>query len=123
VRQELSCAVVDDFFAWLNVQVARVWRKSDFGEAMAYVLRRQNRFRLSLEDGLIDIDPNLVENAIRSPAVNRRHVLFFGPGQPDVSLRDTEGPPSSLRRWPVRVSLGGTPSVRRTPSATADSAR
>lgn len=28
--------------------------------------------------GRIDIDPNLVENAIRSPAMNRRNGLFAG---------------------------------------------
>ena len=31
-----------------------------------------------LDDGHIDIDSNLVENAIRSPAMNRRNALFAG---------------------------------------------
>ena len=78
VRQELSRPLVDDFFTWLAAQAARVSRKSDLGEAMAYMLRRQDGFQLFLDDGHIDIDSNLVENAIRSPAMNRRNALFAG---------------------------------------------
>lgn len=68
VRQNLSRPLVDEFFTWLTAQAARVSRKSDLGEAMAYMLRRQEGFRLFLDDGRVDIDSNLVENAIRRPA-------------------------------------------------------
>jgi transposase len=78
VRQELSRPLVDAFFSWLTAQAARVSRKSDLGEAMAYMLRRQDGFRVFLDDGHVDIDSNLVENAIRSPAMNRRNALFAG---------------------------------------------
>jgi transposase len=78
VRQELSRPLVDEFFTWLKAQAARVSRKSDLGEAMAYMLKRQDGFRLFLDDGRVDIDSNLVENAIRSPAMNRRNALFAG---------------------------------------------
>ncbi len=78
VRQEQSRPLVDDFFAWLSAQAARVSRKSDLGKALAYMLKRQNGFRLFLEDGRVDMDSNLVENAIRSPAMNRRNALFAG---------------------------------------------
>ena len=78
VRQNLSRPLVDEFFTWLTAQAARVSRKSDLGEAMAYMLKRQAGFRLFLDDGRVDIDSNLVENAIRSPAMNRRNALFAG---------------------------------------------
>jgi transposase len=78
VRQNLSRPYVDEFFTWLAAQAARVSRKSDLGVAMAYMLRRQDGFRLFLDDGCVDIDSNLVENAIRSPAMNRRNALFAG---------------------------------------------
>jgi transposase len=42
------------------------------------MLKRQDGFRLFLDDGRVDIDSNLVENAIRSPAMNRRNALFAG---------------------------------------------
>lgn len=95
VRQELSRPLVDEFFIWLAAQAARVSRKSDLGEAMAYMLRRQDGFRLFLDDGRVDIDSNLVENAIRSPAMNRRNALFAG--------HDEGG-----RNWARFASLIGT---------------
>ena len=95
VRQELSLPLVDEFFAWLTAQAKRVSRKSDLGEAMAYMLKRQNGFRLFLEDGRVDMDSNLVENAIRSPAMNRRNALFAG--------HDEGG-----RNWARFASLIGT---------------
>jgi len=95
VRQELSRRLVDEFFTWLKAQAARVSRKSDLGEALAYMLKRQDGFRLFLDDGRVDIDPNLVENAIRSPAMNRRNALFAG--------HDEGG-----RNWARFASLIGT---------------
>jgi transposase len=78
VRHELSRPLVDQFFAWLAAQAARVSRKSELGIALSYMLRRQDGFRLFLDDGHVDMDSNLVENAIRSPAMNRRNALFAG---------------------------------------------
>ncbi|CUH39859.1 Transposase [Jannaschia seosinensis] len=78
VRQNLSRPLVDEFFTWLAAQAARISRKSELGEALAYMLRRQDGFRLFLDDGRVDMDSNLVENAIRSPAMNRRNALFAG---------------------------------------------
>jgi hypothetical protein len=46
-------------------------------------------------DGRVDIDSNLVENAIRSPAMNRRNALFAG--------HDEGG-----RNWARFASLIGT---------------
>ena len=95
VRQEMSRPLVDEFFTWLKAQAARVSRKSDLGVAMAYMLKRQDGFRLFLDDGRVDIDSNLVENAIRSPAMNRRNALFAG--------HDEGG-----RNWARFASLIGT---------------
>ena len=78
VRQEQSRPLVDTFFAWLGAQADRVSRKSELGKALAYMLRRQDGFCLFLEDGHVDMDSNLVENAIRSPAMTRRNTLFAG---------------------------------------------
>ncbi|MFM2278177.1 MAG: hypothetical protein RLZZ444_408 [Pseudomonadota bacterium] len=95
VRQDLSLPLVDEFFTWLAAQAARVSRKSDLGIALAYMLKRQDGFRLFLDDGCVDIDSNLVENAIRRPAMNRRNALFAG--------HDEGG-----RNWARFASLIGT---------------
>ena len=73
----------------------RISRKSDLGKALAYMLRRQTGFRLFLEDGRVDMDSNRVENAIHSPAMNRRNALFAG--------HDEGG-----RNWARFTSLIGT---------------
>ena len=44
-RQTLSLPLTDAFFIWLSAQSKRISRKSDLGEAMAYMLRRQDGFR------------------------------------------------------------------------------
>ena len=62
---------------------------------MTYMLKRNDGFRLFLEDGRVDIDSNLLENAIRSPAMNRRNCLFAG--------HDEGG-----RKWARFASLIGT---------------
>lgn len=95
VRQDLSLPLVDAFFTWISAQAARVSRKSDLGKALAYMLTRQGGFRLFLDDGHVDIDSNLVENAIRRPAMNRRNALFAG--------HDEGG-----RNWARFASLIGT---------------
>ena len=61
VRQEMSRPLVDEFFTWLKAPAARVSRRSDLGEAMTYMLKRQDGFRLFLDDGRVDIDSNRVE--------------------------------------------------------------
>ena len=95
VRQEKSLPLVDKFFNWLKAQAERISRKSDLGVAIAYMLKRQDGFRLFLDDGRVDMDSNLVENAIRSPAMNRRNSLFAG--------HDEGG-----RNWARFASLIGT---------------
>jgi transposase len=95
IRQDRSRPLVDAFFKWLEAQAARVSRKSELGKAMAYMLKRQHGFGLFLEGGHVDMDSNLVENAIRSPAMNRRNALFAG--------HDEGG-----RNWARFASLIGT---------------
>jgi len=63
VRQNLSRPLVDEFFTWLAAQAKRVSRKSELGEAMAYMLKRLDGFTLFLDDGRVDIDSNLLEAA------------------------------------------------------------
>lgn len=95
VRQRLSRPLVDELFAWLSAQSMRVSRKSTIGEAINYVLRRQSGLQLFLDDGHVDMDSNLVENAIRTPAMTRNNAPFAG--------HDEGG-----RAWARYASLIGT---------------
>jgi len=50
--------------------------KFDLGVAIIDTLKRQDSIRLFPADVCVDIDSSLVENAIRSPAMNRRSAVF-----------------------------------------------
>ena len=52
--------------------------KSPIGLAIRYILRRKAAFEVYLSNGQLEIDNNLVENAIRPVAVGRKNYLFAG---------------------------------------------
>jgi hypothetical protein len=52
--------------------------KSPLGKALSHCLGRMPELKVYLEDGRLEIDNNLVENAIRPTAVGKKNHLFFG---------------------------------------------
>ena len=52
--------------------------QSLMGKAIAYALNQWSSLQLFLEDGRLEIDNNLVENAIRPTAIGKKNWLFFG---------------------------------------------
>jgi transposase len=52
--------------------------QSLMGKAIDYALRQWSSLHLFLEDGRLEIDNNLVENAIRPSAVGKKNWLFIG---------------------------------------------
>ena len=52
--------------------------QSLMGKAIDYALRQWSSLQLFLEDGRLEIDNNLVENAIRPSAVGKKNWLFIG---------------------------------------------
>ena len=52
--------------------------QSLMGKAIAYALGQWHSLQLFLEDGRLEIDNNLVENAIRPSAVGKKNWLFIG---------------------------------------------
>jgi transposase len=71
VRHEHSRPVVDDLRTWLDAQLGKVSRRARIAEAIRYALKLWSGLRLFLDDGRIEIDPNVVERAIR-PIANTR---------------------------------------------------
>lgn len=57
---------------------ARYLPKSALGKAIAYALGQWPRMELWLKDGQIEIDNNMVENAIRPTAIGKKNWMFFG---------------------------------------------
>ena len=78
LRQELSRPVFDELHDYLKTQYLQVLPKSAIGKAIAYSLNRWEKLEQFLLDGKIEIDNNLVENAIRPVALGRKNYLFAG---------------------------------------------
>jgi hypothetical protein len=55
------------------------------GQAIDYTLKRWEALIRFVEDGTLEIDNNLIENAIRPSALGKRNFLFFG--HPDAGER------------------------------------
>ena len=56
----------------------RILPKSKLGKAIKYALRQWPRLELYLTDGRVEIDNNLVENAIRPTKLGAKNWLFLG---------------------------------------------
>jgi len=52
--------------------------QSDIGKALTYMLERWTGLEVYLYDGQLEIDNNLIENAIRPVALGRKNYLFAG---------------------------------------------
>lgn len=55
--------------------------QSSLGQAISYALGQWESLAVYLQDGTIEIDNNLVENAIRPTALGKKNWLFFGDAQ------------------------------------------
>lgn len=76
VRQEESKPVLEIFRKWLNDHLGQVPPKSQLGMALHYAHAEWEFLIRYLEDGRLEIDNNMVENAIRPFAVGRKNWLF-----------------------------------------------
>ena len=77
-RQRNSTVVMDVIKKWLVAESQNVLPKSPIGKAITYMLNQWPRLEKYLEDGQLEIDNNLVENAIRPIALGRKNYLFAG---------------------------------------------
>jgi transposase len=76
VRQTKSRPLVEDLFAWFEMQLARLPRASPTAEAIRYALNHRDGLVRFLEDGRIELDTNTVERAIRPLVLSRKNALF-----------------------------------------------
>jgi transposase len=78
LRQEKAPHIMKEIKAWLNIECLVVLPKSALGKAIQYILNQWDRLQVYLTDGRLEIDNNLVENAIRPVALGRKNYLFAG---------------------------------------------
>lgn len=65
-----------DFFQWANGVLAQVSARSPLAEALRYAVRLTPALLAYTEDGRLEIDSNVAENALRGIAVGRKNWLF-----------------------------------------------
>lgn len=65
------------FTLWQQI-LPRIPSKSKLAEAIRYAIARREIFERFLIDGLIELDANIVERAIRPQTITRKNSLFTG---------------------------------------------
>lgn len=78
LRQSESGPVLTQLKAWLDEQSPSVLPKSPLGVAIGYALSQWTALTRYLEDGILDIDNNAAERALRRVAVGRKNWMFAG---------------------------------------------
>ena len=78
LRQEKSLPVLTELKSWMLENYKSVLPKSTMGQALHYSLERFDKLMIYACDGKLEIDNNLVENAIRPLAIGRKNYLFAG---------------------------------------------
>jgi len=78
LRQERALPLLKEYKEWLDDTLQRVPPQSPLSKAIAYALNQWSLLTVYVDYGEIEIDNNLVENAIRPFAVGRRNWLFMG---------------------------------------------
>jgi len=78
LRHEKALPVIEGLKKWLLAAKTSVLPKSLIGKAIDYTLPRIEKLKVYTADGKLQIDNNLVENAIRPIALGRKNYLFAG---------------------------------------------
>ena len=77
-RQKYALSILQEIHAWLKQNSTQVLPKSMMGKAIGYMLGQWSKLEAYTRDGRLEIDNNLVENAIRPVALGRKNYLFAG---------------------------------------------
>ena len=77
-RRARAGPILVNFKRWLDATHAKCPPKSAIGKAIAYSINRWPALIRYLDDGMLNIDNNPVENAIRGIALGRKNWLFAG---------------------------------------------
>ena len=80
-RLEHALPILNDLGKWMTEELKQTLPKSPMGQALQYTIPRWDNLLAYLYDGYLEIDNNLVENAIRPNALGRKNYLFAGSHQ------------------------------------------
>ncbi|WP_426038199.1 IS66 family transposase [Cypionkella sp. TWP1-2-1b2] len=78
IRQVEGKPVFNGLEVWLNAQLPRISGKSPLAGAILHALSRMARMRPYLDHGILEINNNTAERAMRPIALGRKNYLFVG---------------------------------------------
>lgn len=78
LRAKEAQPVLDAFQTWLGQEAEKVLPKSPLGGAIAYARAQWNALTRYVEDGILEIDNNRAERALRRVAIGRKNWMFAG---------------------------------------------
>lgn len=81
LRLSKALPIINSLGKWISQEAKHTLPKSQIGKAMRYAMERWDELSAYLYDGELEIDNNLVENAIRPVALGRKNYLFAGSHQ------------------------------------------
>lgn len=78
LRDQEARPILDTIKAWLEVEQPKVLPKNPIHEAMGYALAQWTALTRYLDDGILEIDNNRSERALRRVAIGRKNWMFAG---------------------------------------------
>ncbi|MGF6292953.1 hypothetical protein QFZ98_004814 [Paraburkholderia youngii] len=79
IRQEKARPLLQIYEAWLRAKLETLSSKSDTTKAINYTLNQWSALTLYCEDGTLEIDNHIAENALRCVSLGRK--IFYSPAQ------------------------------------------
>jgi transposase len=76
-RQSRSKPELLELYAWMEEQVVTTSKKTRLTDAFNYTLKRKEQLAYFFENGLVEIDNNAAERALRSVCLGKKNWLFF----------------------------------------------
>jgi transposase len=78
VRQARARPLLDELRQWMEKTLRSLSTKSETAGAIRYALSHWRALTRYLDDGLLEIDNNAAERALRAVAIGRKNYLFMG---------------------------------------------
>lgn len=76
VRLEKACKVLEDFIKFVKEDIPNAVPKSALGRALDYADKQLPKLKIYLENGMLEIDNNASERAIKPFVIGRKNWLF-----------------------------------------------
>lgn len=78
IRQTRARPLIDDLQSWMTARLRSLSNKSETAGAIRYALAHWRSLTRYIDDGLLEIDNNAAERALRCVALGRKNYLFAG---------------------------------------------